>query len=89
MDDAGQNELKKKRKYTKYASPEDRKAAERKRKAEYDRTRVNVGSEWENWERMRLEDGFNSQSDWIKHLLAVHECRCEFRLAVWKIPNEF
>ena len=59
-------------------SEAEKKAKTAARKRQYDRKRVYLGDAWEEWERQRKIEGFESQISWAHHLLAVNQARCMY-----------
>ena len=59
-----------------FNTKEERKTAEKERKKQHDTRRISLGTAWEEWERQRAICGGIGQIDFVHHLLAVHETRC-------------
>ena len=70
----GEEVYKKKRRV--FDSKEERVQATKDRKKHNDSRRISLGSSWSEYDRQRSEYGKVGNTEFMQHLLAVHEGNC-------------
>lgn len=60
----------------KFKTTRERNRATRERKRKYDQQRISLGESSAEWREQMSREGYKTNGEFLKHVLAVHQCRC-------------
>ena len=60
----------------KFKTTRERNRTTRERKRTYDQQRISLGESAAEWRQQMNREGYQTNGEFLQHVLAVHQCRC-------------